>query len=367
MIAVIDKKPAKVGIKEDEVITAVAHSNVGLIKYWGRRDVNLNLPNNSSISMTLDDAFKTTTSVLFSSRINSDTLYIDGKLQDMVGDDALQRSKSVKAAVDLMRSVAQISTKVLIVSENSFPVANSVAPGISGAAALVFAVANALNLGLNTKELSRIARQIGGSSCRSMYGGIVEWEKGSSDDGSDSYATQIVNQTYWPNLIDMVVITDDSKKLRSGRASASVETGPLYSNRPPFAEDNLVKMKGYLLKQDFSAMAEIIMKDSNNMHATMMDSWPPLMYLDELSKEIIYNIEELNRKMGRNVAAYTFDSAPNAHIITTRDTDPTIRDTLAGIDGIKSIVTSGMGEAPAIIKKSLIDQENLKPLSKAKK
>jgi len=165
----------------------------------------------------------------------------------------------------------------------------------------------------------------------------------------------------------MVVIVDsEKKKIPSSQGHELVETSPLFPNRPQFAEDNLVKIKGALLKQDFGTMADVIMRDSNNMHATMLDSWPPIMYLNDSSKAIIYGIEDLNQKNGRNIAAYTFDAGPNAHIITTRNNDPIIRDMLAQIGGVKEIIVSVMGDGPKIVKQSLIDAENLSP-SKTKK
>jgi diphosphomevalonate decarboxylase len=44
--------------------TAIANSNIALVKYWGKRDTNLILPHNSSISMTLD-SLNTKTTVEF--------------------------------------------------------------------------------------------------------------------------------------------------------------------------------------------------------------------------------------------------------------------------------------------------------------
>lgn len=43
-------------------VRAVAHANIALVKYWGKRDAALMLPSASSVSLTLD-AFYTTTSV----------------------------------------------------------------------------------------------------------------------------------------------------------------------------------------------------------------------------------------------------------------------------------------------------------------
>ena len=41
--------------------TATANSNIALVKYWGQRNPKLVLPFNSSISMTLDGLYTTTT------------------------------------------------------------------------------------------------------------------------------------------------------------------------------------------------------------------------------------------------------------------------------------------------------------------
>ena len=115
-------------------------------------------------------------------------------------------------------------------------------------------------------------------------------------------------------------------------------------------------------KRDFQMMAEIIMKDSNNMHATMLDTWPPIMYLNDNSKEIIYAIHELNDKKNKYVAAYTFDAGANAHIITTTDYANDVFDVLKGISGIKSTIQSGLGMGPKIKNNgSLIDVDKLGP------
>ena len=38
----------------DATAAARAHSNIALIKYWGKRDAALNIPATGSISVTLD-------------------------------------------------------------------------------------------------------------------------------------------------------------------------------------------------------------------------------------------------------------------------------------------------------------------------
>ncbi|MBW2253476.1 MAG: hypothetical protein JRI25_02615 [Deltaproteobacteria bacterium] len=45
--------------------TARAHPNIALVKYWGKRDLVLNLPAVPSLSLTLD-RFRTRTTVVWS-------------------------------------------------------------------------------------------------------------------------------------------------------------------------------------------------------------------------------------------------------------------------------------------------------------
>ena len=68
------------------------------------------------------------------------------------------------------------------------------ASSASGFACLAKALADAYGV-LNTEQeeskLNAITRQASGSACRSLYGGLVHWKKGSKADGSDSVAVVI--------------------------------------------------------------------------------------------------------------------------------------------------------------------------------
>ena len=60
---------------------ARAHTNIALIKYWGKADETMILPKNNSLSLTLD-AFYTETSVCFDKSLTADRFTLDGVLQD---------------------------------------------------------------------------------------------------------------------------------------------------------------------------------------------------------------------------------------------------------------------------------------------
>jgi len=56
------------------------------------------------------------------------------------------------------------------------------------------------------------------------------------------------------------------------------------------------------------------MRDSNSFHATCADTWPPIFYMNDVSRAAIRAVEAINAKAGLLVAAYTFDAGPNAVI-----------------------------------------------------
>ena len=57
--------------------TAIANSNIAVIKYWGKRDDKLNLPTNNSISFTMDDQLQTITTVEFDESLRQDELKLN--------------------------------------------------------------------------------------------------------------------------------------------------------------------------------------------------------------------------------------------------------------------------------------------------
>ena len=59
--------------------TAKAHTNIALIKYWGKRNEELILPTNSNLSITLD-GFYTETTVHFKEELDRDVFILNEKL-----------------------------------------------------------------------------------------------------------------------------------------------------------------------------------------------------------------------------------------------------------------------------------------------
>lgn len=61
-------------------VTCSAPVNIAVLKYWGKRDENLILPINSSISATLNQRdLKTTTTIVASKDFKEDRMWLNGK------------------------------------------------------------------------------------------------------------------------------------------------------------------------------------------------------------------------------------------------------------------------------------------------
>ena len=350
-------------MEDFEIKTALASSNIALIKYWGRRDSKLNLPFNSSLSLTLDGSISTRTSVLFSRKITNNAIYIDGKKFALSGrNEKISRIFKVVTAMKKLGNVNR-EVKVLIVSKNSFPMGAGIASSASGGAALVYAVNDALGLDLSMRGLSIYAREISGSACRSIPGGIVRWRRGKEKDGSDSYAEKMFDSSYWEELRDLVVIVSNEKKRISSSEGHDItsSTSELFSVRPALAEKNIRIATDLIRKKNFERLGEIIMRDSNNMHAAMMDSWPPIIYLNDVSRAVIQAVEKLNGMEGRIIVAYTFDAGPNPHLITLRGYEPKVEEALKNVKGIKRVIKSSVGDGAKPVSESLIDHASLAP------
>eukprot|EP01042_Synura_sphagnicola_P002674 gene2674-3242_t len=58
------------------------------------------------------------------------------------------------------------------------------------------------------------------------------------------------------------------------------------------------------------------MSDSNQFHAICLDTFPPIFYMNDVSRAIIKLVHAINADAGKVIAAYTFDAGPNAVIYT---------------------------------------------------
>ncbi|XP_077286950.1 mevalonate diphosphate decarboxylase [Arctopsyche grandis] len=306
------------------LVTYSAPVNIAVIKYWGKRDVELILPLNDSISGTLDTSdMCATTTVLASPQFSSHRLWLN-KSEQPINQRVQACIDEVKNRATLQQSVPeqQLDYHIHICSENNFPTAAGLASSAAGYACLVAALSKLYHL---KGDLTGIARLGSGSACRSLYGGFVQWHSGTLPDGSDSIATQIVPAQHWPQMrVLILVVSDDRKKISSTNGmQISVRTSELLKYRvSECVPKRTASIKKAILERDFETFAEITMKDSNQFHAVASDTYPPCVYTNDVSHAIIRMVHSYNEACGSNKIAYTFDAGPNACLYMLEDQIP---------------------------------------------
>ncbi|XP_049876139.1 diphosphomevalonate decarboxylase [Pectinophora gossypiella] len=298
-----------------EITTVVAPVNIAVIKYWGKRDEELILPLNDSVSATLDTGVMCAkTSVCASPNFSENEIWLNGQKESFINTRLQNCLKEIKSRAASEKSVDDIflTWKVHICSENNFPTAAGLASSAAGYACLVSALAKLYKVKSNVSSIARLGS---GSACRSVFGGFVRWHAGVKPDGTDSIATQIVDSSHWPEMRALILVVGDTKKKVSSTKGMkiSVETSDLLKYRvehcvPKRTEEICKAIK----ERNFEKFAEITMKESNQFHAICLDSYPPFVYTKENSYKIIELIHGYNQASGAVKVAYTFDAGPNA-------------------------------------------------------
>jgi diphosphomevalonate decarboxylase len=327
-----------------KIATCEATPNIAVVKYWGKRDDKLILPQNSSLSFTMDETLKTRTTVAFSPDFKEDELWLNGQKMDLRDKETAERFQQL----EVVRQKAGMKYKAKIVSLNCFPTAAGFASSAAGLAALACASSKAAGLDLPASELSILARLGSGSACRSVLGGFVEWRKGEKTDGSDSFAAQVASEEHWPEIRNVISVVEAGRKKISSRSGMkqTVATSALYKARLDYLPKVIEEMKKAVLEKNLPKFCELTMRESDSMHAVMLDTWPPIKYMNDYSWLVVNAVNEFNDSLGSLEAAYTFDAGPNAHVYTVEKHVPALRKILSELEGVQKTLVCKVGSGP---------------------
>ncbi|MFC2143348.1 diphosphomevalonate decarboxylase [Candidatus Aenigmatarchaeota archaeon] len=327
--------------------TALAGPNIALVKYWGKRDKKLMLPNNGSISMTCE-GLHTKTTVEFDDKYNKDVFILDDK--EFTEGKEYDR---VVGSLNLIREKAKLDKKAKVASVNTFPTAAGLASSASGAAALVLAASKAAGLELDEKALSMLARRGSGSASRSVGEGFVEWRRGEKEDGSDCYAETIAKKDHWPEFHMVVaVISMEQKKVKSRAGMAqTVANCPYYDKWLATVNNDLDKIREGIKNKDFTTVGQTAEHNCLKMHATMITTTPPIVYWTAGTMDVIRAIA-VWREEGLE-SYFTIDAGPQVKIMCLEKDEQEIVKRLKEIGSVKDIVLCKPGDGARIVDEHL--------------
>lgn len=312
--------------------SAEAPINIALLKYWGKEDEETKMPLNDSVSVSLTGLRTRTTVALVEDELDKvEWIYIDGQSY-MESDAAIQDTLKILSALKEAGDIKQCY-RIRVDSQNDGPTASGLASSASGYAAMTMAMAECLGLSAaGPKFLSQIARLGSGSASRSLHGGFVHWKRDSML--CPSHAEQLFPAEHWPELACLVIhLASQGPKAVSSRdaMARTVATSDLARHRydPAYTSQKVAAFQRAIDTRDFAVFAELTMRDSNQLHAICLDSYPPLCYLNEDSWKVINVVHALNKPEGRTVAAYTFDAGPHPVLFVLRPDFELLKSALA--------------------------------------
>lgn len=312
--------------------TARAHSNIALIKYWGKRDAALNLPAVGSISVALDGLY-TDTQVHFDPALDADTCQLDGAPTD---------TARVSRFLDLVRTRAGIDTRARVVTHNNFPTGAGLASSASGFAALAVAACAAAGLGLDRRALSILARQGSGSAARSIFGGYVEMHRGNAADGNDACAAPLLEPEAWPLAVVVAITQAQAKPVDSSTGMiATADSSPFYAAWLRDSPTDLAAMREAIAARDFHRLGRLAEHSSLKMHALMLSCQPALLYWNAATVAAIHALREC-RADGVPVY-FTIDAGPQVKALCPPEHADQVAAVLASVPGVESVLPTGLG------------------------
>ena len=282
---------------------AVAHPNIALAKYWGKRDVAANIPATPSVSVTLG-GLVTRTTVTFDDELVRDELVLDA---------ASAPADRVSRLLDEVRALAAINWRARVVSENSFPTASGLASSASGFAALARAACSAAAIDIDDRALSRMARRASASAARSIFGGWVAL--GTEDDAA---AEPIAPPSHWSLSVVVATVTHGAKDVGSTEGMEHTrKTSPFYGAWIDDAPELAAEVRSAIATRDLQKLGEAAEASALRMHACAMSARPPLLYWSPLTIELLGHVRAL-RKEGVSAWA-TIDAGPHVKVLVSSD------------------------------------------------
>ena len=301
--------------------------SLALVKYWGKKSTQQNLPATPSLAVTLGGVH-TETRVRIA---GSDSIRLNGE------PIALDRFTPL---FDSLRRAAGRQVCFQVESSNDFPSSAGLASSSSGFAALTVACARILELDLSPAQLSAFARSASASAARSLFGGFTLLPAGGFA------AEQLYGSDYWPELRILIALVSREAKPISSRAAmeATRLSSPYYRAWLRNAGQLLDPALKALETRDISALGPVVRLSYSRMHAALLASSPPVLYWLPNSVAILRECQHLRDE---GVGAWeTMDAGPQVKVLCLASDVATISGRLQEVDPQLKIIVASVGEGP---------------------
>jgi diphosphomevalonate decarboxylase len=309
-------------------------SNIALVKYWGKKPVQI--PANPSLSMTLSKAYTDMTLEFTQKDKTADDPWLEFSFEGHMHDQFAEKIAVYLESLFLEFPVLN-KYSYKITSSNTFPHSSGIASSASSMSALGLCLAEFLsrfrsNPGQNSKllqEASRLSRLASGSACRSVYGGYVIWGHIPEIVGtSDEYAIPApfeVNPVFRKMKDAILVVSSEEKKVSSRGGHSLMEGHPYAESRYKMAFKHMKALLDSLVSGDIDIFIRVTEAEALNLHALMMTSNPSYLLIKTNTLNIVNSIRRFRMETSVPVC-FTLDAGPNVHMLYPAENEKIIHE-----------------------------------------
>jgi diphosphomevalonate decarboxylase len=320
---------------------AQAPSNIALIKYMGKKAGSANIPENGSLSMTLNDlctyaeveiapASKGVDSYQWIAelpRLRSIKFDLKPSVPSLKGEGLEKVIRHLKRVREEIVSIFEefgLETRTEPLSftlrtANTFPQGSGIASSASAFAAITLSAAMACakdsakfektyetNMSFR-RRLARISRAGSGSSCRSFEGPFVEWK----DEDTVAVSSPAKELSHF-----VLVVSETEKRVSSSQAHLRIKTSPLWEGRVARVEERLVSLRQALESGDLRTVSKLAWGEAWEMHSLFHTAEEPFSYWEAQTMEVLQFLTPfMSADATETPPIVTLDAGPNIHII----------------------------------------------------
>ena len=309
-------------------------SNLALIKYWGK--YGRQLPQNPSISFTLDQAY-TETIVEYRPKEGADEgISLEFLFGDQPKEDfRLKILKFLESITDIFPFLKQLD--LTIRSFNSFPHSAGIASSASSMSALALCLCSIEHRFFGTladdaqyrQKASFVARLGSGSACRSIYATMGVWGETSDVPGSsDLFAVpfeESLDPVFKTFHDDILIVSKGEKSVSSSAGHGLMENNPFAPPRYQQARQRFHQLIEALQKGDLEVFGRITENEALTLHALMMASNPSFMLLLPNTIELINRVQKYRKDTGHHLY-FSLDAGPNLHLLYPDEIEKQVHD-----------------------------------------
>lgn len=323
-------------LKNEGKVTWTAPSNIALVKYWGKK--GLQLPANPSLSLSLSTS-ATTTELSYWPNESSDEevsfdLFFDGSPKPSFRPKVADFFKRILPYVPFIKDYhLQIKTS------NTFPHSSGIASSASGMGALALCVMSLEKelSGLEDedyflKKASFLARLGSGSACRSIEGPVVVWGEHPEYPGSnDLYGVRFAGGIHpiFETYRDSILLVDKGQKKVSSTLGHNLMNGhPYGESRFTHANQNMSRMRDIMRNGDLPEFVQLVESEALTLHAMMLTSNPYFLLMRPNTLHIIESLFEFRQDTGYQVS-FTLDAGANVHLLYPNEIRSEVEDFIA--------------------------------------